>query len=54
LRIARELHDALGHQLSLIKVHAGMALHVDQELPAETLPGRDQPGQQPSAIRITT
>jgi signal transduction histidine kinase len=41
LRIARELHDALGHQLSLIKVHAGMALHVDQELPAETLPGRD-------------
>jgi signal transduction histidine kinase len=35
LRIARELHDALGHQLSLIKVHAGVALHLNQELPAQ-------------------
>jgi signal transduction histidine kinase len=33
LRIARELHDALGHQLSLISVQAGVALHVNQELP---------------------
>jgi signal transduction histidine kinase len=35
LRIARELHDALGHQLSLINVRAGVALHLDQELPAQ-------------------
>ena len=35
LRIARELHDALGHHLSLINVQAGVALHVHEELPAE-------------------
>jgi signal transduction histidine kinase len=35
LRIARELHDALGHHLSLIDVHAGVALHLNQELPAQ-------------------
>jgi signal transduction histidine kinase len=33
LRIARELHDALGHHLSLINVQAGVALHVNEELP---------------------
>ena len=33
LRIARELHDALGHHLSLISVQAGVALHVNEELP---------------------
>jgi signal transduction histidine kinase len=32
LRIARELHDALGHHLSLINVQAGVALHVNEEL----------------------
>ena len=35
LRIARELHDALGHHLSLISVQAGVALHVNEELPEE-------------------
>jgi signal transduction histidine kinase len=33
LRIARELHDALGHHLSLINVQSGVALHVNEELP---------------------
>jgi signal transduction histidine kinase len=36
LRIARELHDALGHQLSLINVQSGVALHLQQELPEQT------------------
>jgi signal transduction histidine kinase len=35
LRIARELHDALGHHLSLINVQAGVALHVNEELPEQ-------------------
>jgi signal transduction histidine kinase len=35
LRIARELHDALGHQLSLINVQAGVALHVNEEIPEQ-------------------
>jgi signal transduction histidine kinase len=33
LRIARELHDALGHHLSLINVQSGVALHLNEELP---------------------
>jgi signal transduction histidine kinase len=33
LRIARELHDALGHHLSLINVQSGVALHVNPDLP---------------------
>jgi signal transduction histidine kinase len=33
LRIARELHDALGHDLSLINVQSGVALHLNDELP---------------------
>jgi signal transduction histidine kinase len=32
LRIARELHDALGHHIALINVQAGVALHLDEEL----------------------
>jgi signal transduction histidine kinase len=35
LRLARELHDALGHHLSLINLQAGVALHLDQELPVQ-------------------
>ena len=35
LRIARELHDALGHHLSLISVQSGVALHLDEELSEE-------------------
>ncbi|HZD80553.1 MAG TPA: histidine kinase [Actinomycetota bacterium] len=35
LQIARELHDALGHHLSLINVQAGVALHVNEGLPDE-------------------
>jgi signal transduction histidine kinase len=36
LRIARELHDALGHHLSLINVQSGVALHLNAELPEQT------------------
>jgi signal transduction histidine kinase len=32
LRIARELHDALGHHLSMINVQSGVALHLDEGL----------------------
>ncbi len=35
LRIARELHDALGHHISLINVQAGVALHINEELPEQ-------------------
>ena len=35
LRIARELHDALGHHLSLINVQSGVALHLNDELPEQ-------------------
>jgi signal transduction histidine kinase len=35
LRIARDLHDALGHHLSLINVQSGVALHLNQELPEQ-------------------
>jgi signal transduction histidine kinase len=35
LRIARELHDAIGHHLSLINVQSGVALHLGDELPEQ-------------------
>src|SRR5919198_3798298 len=35
LRIARELHDSLGHYLSLINVQSGVALHLNQQLPEQ-------------------
>ena len=36
MRIARELHDALGHQLFLINVQSGVALHLNEGLPEQT------------------
>jgi signal transduction histidine kinase len=35
LRIARELHDVLGHHLSLINVQAGVGLHLMDEHPGQ-------------------
>lgn len=35
LRIARELHDSLGHYLSLISVQSGVALNLNQQLPEQ-------------------
>jgi signal transduction histidine kinase len=35
LRIARDLHDVLAHNISLINVQAGVALHLNQELPEQ-------------------
>jgi signal transduction histidine kinase len=35
LRIARELHDVIGHQLALINVQAGVAAHVLDDQPAQ-------------------
>ena len=35
LRIARELHDVLGHHISLISVQAGVALHLIDERPEQ-------------------
>ncbi len=35
LRIARELHDALGHHLSLINVQSGVALHLNEAMPEQ-------------------
>jgi signal transduction histidine kinase len=33
LRIARELHDVLAHNISMINIQAGVALHLSSELP---------------------
>src|SRR5258706_4970493 len=35
LRIARELHDVLGHNISLISVQAGVALHLMDQQPEQ-------------------
>lgn len=39
LRIARELHDSLGHHIALINAQAGMAEHVFRDQPATALAG---------------
>jgi signal transduction histidine kinase len=36
LRIARELHDVLAHNISMINIQAGVALHLADELPEPT------------------
>src|SRR5262249_9348741 len=35
LRMARELHDSLGHYLSLISVQSGVALNLNRQLPEQ-------------------
>ncbi|MCG5218880.1 sensor histidine kinase [Streptosporangium sp. KLBMP 9127] len=37
LAIAREIHDVLGHSLSVISMRAGVALHVADRTPAEAI-----------------
>ena len=39
LRIARELHDVLAHNMSLINVQAGVALHLIDERPEQARDG---------------
>ncbi|HEX6421979.1 MAG TPA: histidine kinase [Acidimicrobiales bacterium] len=43
LRIARELHDVLAHDISLINVRAGVALHLVDEAPDRIDPGQVRP-----------
>ena len=53
LRIARELHDVLGHHLSLINVQAGVGLHLMDERPEQARAAltSDQEGERRGAGR---
>jgi signal transduction histidine kinase len=48
VRIARDLHDAVAHSMSLINIQAGVALHLMGGRSARAAPGPEQPGQTPS------
>lgn len=57
LRIARELHDSLTHSISLIKVQAGVAVHLarkrGEEVPAALLAIQDASGEAMRELRAT-
>jgi signal transduction histidine kinase len=38
LRLAREVHDVVGHSLSVISLQAGVALHVLRRRPEQAQP----------------
>ncbi len=55
LRMARELHDVLGHHLSLINVQAGVGLHLMDNRPEQAREAldRDQDGERRGVARGT-
>lgn len=57
LRIARELHDSLTHSISIIKVQAGVAIHLatkrGEEVPAALLAVREASGEAMRELRAT-
>jgi signal transduction histidine kinase len=57
LRIARELHDSLTHTISIIKVHAGVAVHLarkrGEEVPAALLAVQEASGEAMRELRAT-
>ncbi|NEA28274.1 sensor histidine kinase, partial [Actinomadura bangladeshensis] len=57
LRIARELHDSLTHSISIIKVQAGVAVHVarrrGEEVPPALLAVQEASGDAMRELRAT-
>jgi signal transduction histidine kinase len=57
LRIARELHDSLTHSISIIKVQAGVAIHLarknDQPVPSALLAIQEASGEAMRELRAT-